>query len=137
MAVKVLGHSDQAARGNVVKDYHDNSNVALEVQVNDQKIRDLGVEHDGYEKPFALVPTRAGSWKRVDLEFSGSSYTRFGPSTPNDTYRKLLNGWDGDISLDDLRQKGVAFGIDVSGRDGQNPSTIWLQGFDDNYKLRD
>ena len=50
---------------------------------------------------------------------------------------KSLTGWDGDVSLDDLRQKGVAFGIDISGPNGQNPSTIWLQGFDDNYKLRD
>lgn len=136
MTVKVLGHSNPAARGNVGKDYHD-SNIALEVQVNDQKIRDLGLEHDGYEKPFALVPTRDGSWKRVDLEYSGASYTRFGSSTPNDTYRKVLDGWTGDVSLDDLRNKGVAFGIDVSGPNGQNSSTVWLQGFDDNYKLRD
>ena len=136
MTIKVLGHSDPAARAGVVKDYHD-QNISLEVQVNDQKIRDLGVEHDGYEKPFALVPTRNGDWQRIDLQFSGSSYNRFGAPSPNDTYRKVLDGWTSNVNLDDLRQKGVAFGIDVAGPNGQNPSTIWLQGFNVNYKLND
>jgi hypothetical protein len=134
MTTKVLGQRNPAATANIWRSSTDDK-VALNVTVDDKKIREAGLAHDGYEKVFALVPKSDGSWQRYDLEYSGPSYNR-GAQGPKDAYSLFIGGWD-DVKLDDLRTKGVAFGLEVSGPNGQDASTVWLQGYGDNYKLRD
>jgi hypothetical protein len=134
MSVKVVGHNSPAAYGSVYQ-HGQNSDVNLSVRVDDKKVRELGVDHDGFEKVFALVPQKDGDWKRVDLQYGGS-YGDRGGGGPYDNYSLSLSGWKDNVSLDDLRNRGVAFGVEVSGAGGKDPSTVWLQGFDDNYKLK-
>lgn len=129
--VKIVGR--QAASAEV---YRSGDQVQLSVRVKDDGVRAEGVKHDGYEKVFALVPQRSGEWRRVDMSFSGVGYDR-GGGGPTDYYRASLSGWTDNVSLDDLRQKGVAFGLEVSGPHGEEQQTIWLQHRDDNFKLRD
>ncbi|MBN2362475.1 MAG: hypothetical protein JXR83_23685 [Deltaproteobacteria bacterium] len=134
MTSKVLEQRHPAATVNIWRSSIDDR-VALDVTVDDKKIREEGLAHDGYEKVFALVPKSDGSWQRYDLEYAGPSCDRDEQGTKN-TYSLFLSDWD-DVTLDDLRQKGVAFGLEVSGPDGKNAATVWLQGFGDNYRLRD
>jgi len=130
---KTIGHHHPAARASVYR-YGGEQDVTLRVRVQDEEIRKIGVDHDGYENVFALVPMEDGSWKRFDLGYGGMSYDRLGPSY--DMFYLHLSGPE-KVSLEALRQSGVAFGVEVSGAHDEEPTTIWLQGFADNYKLEE
>ena len=130
MGMKILGHHDAGASGSV---YMDNRGVELNVEVDDNKLRQEGVAHDGYEKAFALLPTKDGGWERVDLSYSGS-FTERGGGDSMDTHTKFVDPMsDNNVSLDRLRDQGVAFGLDCTGPNGEK-TTVWLQNANDNYK---
>lgn len=129
---RVIGKNNNGAWANVYKRY--DGGVSLTVGVQDDKIREQGVDHNGYEKAFALVPQANGEWKRYELDYAGSSFNR-GVGAATDNFGVVLDGWDDDVKLDDLRQRGVAFGLEVTGHDGKSTETLWLQGYEDNYKL--
>ena len=114
--------------------YLGNNDLSLNMRVNDVSLRNItGREHDGLERPFALVPTTDGGWKRMDLEYI-STYNDRGGSA-NDSYSlNLGNPTNADVSLDRLHNEGVAFGLEISGAHGSNPTTVWLQHYGDNYR---
>lgn len=130
MTVKVLGHHNSLASANIFK--LDERCVDLSVAVRDGAIREVGLPNHGSERVFALVPHRNGHWSRVDLKFQGSHTMRAGPMADVFTGRLDIQQ---DVNVDDLRSKGVAFGIEIQSVAGREPSIIWLQGYEDNYKL--
>lgn len=126
----ILGHHSKAASARV-SSWNLNTNVTLDVTVKDEEIRKMGIAHDGYEKVFALVPSRKhqDKWERIEL-------THVGGGDNSDHYRFELNPWrDDNYRLEDLRQRGVAFGIEVSAGYGKDRTTLWLQKPGDDYKL--
>lgn len=114
--------------------YLTGDDLSLRVTVNDEKLRDHGgVPNDGYEKAFALVPTREGGWKRVDLRFEGTGHDRGGNTY--DSHGLRLDDVVGQgYSLDRVMTEGIAFGLEISGPHGSDPKTVWLQHQGDNYK---
>lgn len=127
MADFVLYKGNNAAWAYVGKHGGSTSTAHVQVEVKDEEIRKLGVAHDGYEKVFAYVPDQNGNWNKHYLKYNGT----------NSAYNTDSYGLDlrGNVRVEDLRQMGVAFGIEISGQNGKDPSTVWLQGWNDNYKL--
>jgi hypothetical protein len=129
MVDRVLPRNAAVASPNVFK--KPNDDVVVSVSVSDDEIRNNGINHDGYEKAFALVQASDGSWRRYELQYTGSWANRGGGGV-RDNYSLVIPG--NEVSLDGLRKDGVAFGLEVSGANGADPATLWLQNFADNYK---
>jgi hypothetical protein len=112
--------------------------VKLSVQVNDKSVRENGVDFDGLEKAFALVPTRNNSngieWKRIDLEFQGTRTDRAGQSW--DAHNVTVNTSAFTVREEDLRTLGVAFGLETKNGRGQGDN-VWLQNSGNNFKPDD
>jgi hypothetical protein len=105
-------------------------NLEANLDVGDNQVRALGIQDDGFEKPFALVPINDGSWKRLDMTYNATIKGR-------DYYgleMGLLGANVPGLDFEAVRRQGVAFGIDVSGPNGADPTTLWLQSSGDNYK---
>lgn len=134
MVCTVMGHTNALAVARV-NQYGPSDEVHLSVRVDEKKVRDAGIETSVRgDKAFAMVPTRDGQWKRVDLPFSGSHLDRSGGG-PFDNYSIRLSAEQDNVDVDDLRTKGVAFGLEVDRPNVPEPFTVWLQGPDENYKL--
>lgn len=131
---RVLGKQNNAAWASVYKRL--DGGVSLSVGVQDSNIRNQGIPHDGMEKAFALVPQSNGEWKRYDLEYTGTSFSRGSVAGGTDHFALVLDGWDGNVKIEDLQQQGVAFGLEVKPSDKEPSETLWLQGWGDNYKIR-
>lgn len=126
-----IGKTQGAATANVwVPPSNDALNVGM--SISDNRLRNMGIETDGLEKPFVLVP-KNGEWKRYELQYGGS-YSNRGSSEVRDTYNLRLDLGNEHLSLNEVQRLGVAFGLDVTGPYGSNPTTVWLQGFEDNYR---
>jgi hypothetical protein len=93
------------------------SGLNATVQINDQKLR------DGFEKVFALVPSAAGAWKRVDLEYKKPAQ----PWLRAEDHTWNLSLDPAGVDVDAVSRLGVAFGIEMNGQ------TIWAQTPDDNW----
>jgi hypothetical protein len=126
---RVLARNPAVASPNVFK--KPNDDVVVSVSVSDDEIRKQGVTHDGYEKAFAMLQGSDGQWHRYELQYTGSWANRGGGGV-RDNYSLVIPG--NEVSLDGLRKDGVAFGLEVSGPNGQDGATVWLQNFADNYK---
>jgi hypothetical protein len=113
-----------------------NGDVILTVGVKDERIRGQGIQHDGYEDVFALIRNpQTGNWDKHKLQYTGS-WTDRGGGGPTDSYELRLPAgqWD----YDALKNHGVAFGIDVApSYQHHDPTTVWLQYANDNYRLND
>jgi hypothetical protein len=112
--------------------------VRLYVTVNDKELRKAGVDFDGKEEAFALVPTRVKEkgktvikWVEHELAYAGTQSDRGG-----NTYdrHELLLPPKG-VNLNDLRNLGVAYGLRTNDGKG-HVDTQWLQYGDSNFKLR-
>lgn len=110
-----------------------NDTLQTSLLVSDIQLRQMGIAHDGFEKPFVLIPTN-GEWKRHDLTYAGSSSNR-GSSEIYDSYNLRLDAASNGLNMPEVREKGVAFGLEVSGPNGSDAKTVWLQGPNENYRL--
>lgn len=114
--------------------YVSGDDLSLRVNVDDKKLRDAtGRPNDGLEKAFALVPTRDGGWKRVDLSYESTWQDRGGGGPYDSHGLRIDNLANQGFSLDRVRTEGVAFGLEISGAHGSDPTTVWLQHFGDNH----
>ncbi|MCB9653814.1 MAG: hypothetical protein H6729_06760 [Deltaproteobacteria bacterium] len=126
-----IGKGQQAATANIWVSPSEDA-INLELSVSDNRLRNLGIETDGLEKPFVLIP-KHGTWTPYFLQYGGT-YSNRGSNEIRDGYNLHIDLAGEGFDLNEIKQRGVAFGLDVSGAYGSNPTTVWLQGFDDNYK---
>ncbi|MCB9652615.1 MAG: hypothetical protein H6729_00595 [Deltaproteobacteria bacterium] len=126
-----IGKGQQAASANVWMSPNDD-HLNLGMSISDSRLRSLGIETDGLERPFAIVP-KNGEWKRYDLQYGGT-YSNRGSNEVRDSYNLSLNLEHEGIHFDEIKGAGVAFGLNVSGSYGTTPTTLWLQDYGDNYR---
>ncbi|MBK8012393.1 MAG: hypothetical protein IPK13_13670 [Deltaproteobacteria bacterium] len=126
-----IGKGQQAASANVWMSPNDDT-LNIGMSISDSRLRSLGIETDGLERPFVIVP-RHGEWKRYDLQYGGT-YSNRGSNEIRDSYNLCLNLEREGLSLDEVKAEGLAFGLNVSGSYGSDPATLWLQGYGDNYR---
>lgn len=130
-----LGSTERRAADADVRNEGDR--ITLELDVDDAVVRELA-SHDGYERPFALVPMQDGSWQRVDLQYEGTVPGHHPDAPALDTYRHVLvrggSTAPDNVDLERLHEVGVAFGLEVADPSGVLRSTIWVQPWGRNYR---
>lgn len=130
MSIRILPRVNPATTGSVeVTDQL--CNLDLKVGVNDDEIRKLGVVHRIDEHPFAWLPMKDGTWRRFELEPDPECHTSEYPD-----FYQLHLGPTGvkipDLDFEALKPEGAAFGLDVTGSEGSEPTTLWLQDWEKN-----
>ena len=95
------------------------SGVDVRLDVDDSQVRKQ-FDYDGFERPFALVPTEVDGkveWKREALQYQGSHLGGYIDLHSIDSYE--LNARD--VNRDLVARYGIALGMDT------NHGTVWLQ----------
>jgi|GEM_PF-3795377 len=106
--------------------------LALEITVDDAKVRAQHSGFDGFERPFALVPragVRSGDvrWERVELAFRGESRHGYYGEQRRDVYEvKGIRLAEADVEV--VLSLGVAVGLET------NVGTVWAQDPGDNTR---
>lgn len=93
--------------------------VDVKLDVTDAYVKQQ-FDYDGFERPFALVPTEVNGkveWKREALEYKGTHVGGYMDLKPVDSYE--LN--DRDVSRELVAKYGIALGMET------NNGTVWLQ----------
>ena len=97
------------------------SAVRLDVSVDDARIRQQLQGFDGFERPFALIPSENNgnvTWWRHELSYEGPGREGYHLERPVDRYEldPVRN-----VDLTAVKKYGIALGLDT------NVGTLWAQ----------
>jgi hypothetical protein len=115
----ILPKSSQAVRASITTSGR-LGNPELHVAVSDQKIRDLKLPHDGYEKVSLVVRNTAG--EKITVPIANTPPSSRGIDIYDMSLLEMVNR--GEVSREALEYADVM--VEISGPNGESPNTLMV-----------